>query len=111
MSAVRTRNLKQVQAQALTPRVQAVRGGPQYALGDLFSCTLTGCEILVKSQHPDLLFLQEATEEIIALPSLVGGHFFRHGITQGITNGELYISIIFFFRWNFGGFGGHGNRC
>ena len=39
---------------------------------------------LVKSQHPDLLFLQEATEEIIALPSLVGGHFFRHGMERRI---------------------------
>jgi endonuclease/exonuclease/phosphatase (EEP) superfamily protein YafD len=33
---------------------------------------------LVKAYHPDLLFLQEATEEVAALPSLVGGHFFRH---------------------------------
>src|ERR1700760_1495296 len=33
---------------------------------------------LVKSTHPDLLLLQECTEDIAALPSLVGGHFFRH---------------------------------
>src|ERR1700754_949407 len=33
---------------------------------------------LVKSHHPDLLLLQECTEDIAALPSLVGGHFFRH---------------------------------
>ena len=33
---------------------------------------------LVKSHHPDLLLLQECTEDIVALPSLVGGHFFRH---------------------------------
>jgi endonuclease/exonuclease/phosphatase family metal-dependent hydrolase len=33
---------------------------------------------LVKSRHPDLLLLQECTEDIAALPSLVGGHFFRH---------------------------------
>ena len=33
---------------------------------------------LVKSHHPDLLLLQECTEDIISLPSLVGGHFFRH---------------------------------
>src|ERR1019366_7238975 len=39
---------------------------------------------LVKSHHPDLLFLQEATEEIAALPSLVGGHFFRHGMERRI---------------------------
>jgi hypothetical protein len=32
---------------------------------------------LVKSRHPDLLLLQECTEDIAALPSLVGGHFFR----------------------------------
>src|SRR6202051_699807 len=38
----------------------------------------------VKSHHPDLLFLQEATEEIAALPSLVGGHFFRHGMERRI---------------------------
>ena len=33
---------------------------------------------LVKSHHPDLLLLQECTEDITTLPSLVGGHFFRH---------------------------------
>ncbi len=33
---------------------------------------------LVKSHHPDLLLLQECTEDIVSLPSLVGGHFFRH---------------------------------
>src|SRR5438445_4144229 len=33
---------------------------------------------LVNSHHPDLLLLQECTEDITALPSLVGGHFFRH---------------------------------
>jgi beta-galactosidase len=35
----------------ITPRAQSVRGGPQWAAGDLASCTMTGCEILVKSQH------------------------------------------------------------
>jgi len=39
---------------------------------------------LVKSHHPDLLFLQEATEDITALPNLVGGHFFRHGMERRI---------------------------
>jgi endonuclease/exonuclease/phosphatase family metal-dependent hydrolase len=33
---------------------------------------------LVKSHHPDLLLLQECTEDISSLPALVGGHFFRH---------------------------------
>src|ERR1700744_6228945 len=39
---------------------------------------------LVKSHHPDLLFLQEATEEVTALPTLVGGHFFRHAMDRRI---------------------------
>ncbi len=39
---------------------------------------------LVKSHHPDLLLLQECTEEIITLPSLVGGHFFRHPMQSRI---------------------------
>jgi endonuclease/exonuclease/phosphatase (EEP) superfamily protein YafD len=39
---------------------------------------------LVRSHHPDLLFLQEATEDITALPTLVGGHFFRHGMERRI---------------------------
>jgi endonuclease/exonuclease/phosphatase family metal-dependent hydrolase len=33
---------------------------------------------LVKATHPDLLLLQECTEDIASLPSQVGGHFFRH---------------------------------
>ena len=39
---------------------------------------------LVKSHQPDLLFLQEATEDIAALPHLVGGHFFRHPMERRI---------------------------
>lgn len=39
---------------------------------------------LVKSHHPDLLLLQECTEDIITLPSLVGGHFFRHPMQSRI---------------------------
>lgn len=39
---------------------------------------------LVKSRHPDLLVLQECTEDIAALPSLVGGHFFRHPMQSRI---------------------------
>jgi endonuclease/exonuclease/phosphatase family metal-dependent hydrolase len=39
---------------------------------------------LVQAHHPDLLLLQECTEEIISLPSLVGGHFFRHPMQSRI---------------------------
>lgn len=33
---------------------------------------------LVKSHQPDLMLLQECTEDISELPVLVGGHFFHH---------------------------------
>jgi beta-galactosidase len=36
----------------ITPRVSAIRGGPQFAPGDLLSCTVTGCEIGIKNGHP-----------------------------------------------------------
>jgi endonuclease/exonuclease/phosphatase family metal-dependent hydrolase len=39
---------------------------------------------LIHAHRPDLLLLQEATEEIAALPSLVGGHFFRHPMQKRI---------------------------
>jgi endonuclease/exonuclease/phosphatase family metal-dependent hydrolase len=39
---------------------------------------------LIRSYHPDLMLLQEATEEISQLPSLVGGHFFRHPMQKRI---------------------------
>ena len=39
---------------------------------------------LIKSHHPDLLLLQECTEDITTLPSLVGGHFFRHPMQSRI---------------------------
>jgi endonuclease/exonuclease/phosphatase family metal-dependent hydrolase len=39
---------------------------------------------LVRSHHPDLLFLQEATEDVATLPTLVGGHFFRHPMDRRI---------------------------
>jgi endonuclease/exonuclease/phosphatase family metal-dependent hydrolase len=39
---------------------------------------------LVQTHQPDLLLLQECTEDIVTLPSLVGGHFFRHPMQSRI---------------------------
>lgn len=39
---------------------------------------------LVRNYHPDLLLLQEATQEIVELPSLVGGYFFHHPMQSRI---------------------------
>ena len=39
---------------------------------------------LIHAYGPDLLLLQEATEEIARLPDLVGGHFFRHPMQKRI---------------------------
>jgi len=39
---------------------------------------------LVRRQSPDLLLLQEATEDMNALPSLVGGYFFRHPMQKRV---------------------------
>jgi endonuclease/exonuclease/phosphatase family metal-dependent hydrolase len=39
---------------------------------------------LVRGHHPDLLLLQECTEDIASLPALVGGHFFRHPMQSRI---------------------------
>lgn len=40
---------------------------------------------LIQRNRPDLLLLQEATEELDALPALVGGHFFREPL-----DGRIY---------------------
>ena len=40
---------------------------------------------LIERQRPDLLLLQEATEELKELPSLVGGHFFHEPL-----DGRIY---------------------
>ena len=40
---------------------------------------------LIERQRPDLLLLQEATEELRELPALVGGHFFREPL-----DGRIY---------------------
>jgi endonuclease/exonuclease/phosphatase family metal-dependent hydrolase len=39
---------------------------------------------LVRLHRPDLVLLQEATEDLAQLPSLVGGHFCRHGMERRI---------------------------
>ena len=39
---------------------------------------------LIGRERPDLLLLQEATEDLNALPSLVGGHFFRHPMQKRV---------------------------
>jgi hypothetical protein len=36
----------------ITPRASSIRGGPQFAAGDLIACTVTGCEIGLKNGHP-----------------------------------------------------------
>lgn len=39
---------------------------------------------LIRAHRPDLVLLQEATEDIGVLPQLVGGHFSRHGMDRRI---------------------------
>jgi endonuclease/exonuclease/phosphatase (EEP) superfamily protein YafD len=39
---------------------------------------------LIHKHRPDLLLLQEATEDIEALPTLAGGYFHRHGMARRI---------------------------
>ena len=39
---------------------------------------------LIRVHRPDLVLLQEATEDIAVLPQLVGGHFCRHGMDRRI---------------------------
>ncbi len=39
---------------------------------------------LVRRENPDLLLLQEATEDMNMLPSLVGGYFFRHPMQRRV---------------------------
>ena len=39
---------------------------------------------LIRAHRPDLVLLQEATEDIGQLPALVGGHFCRHGMDRRI---------------------------
>ena len=39
---------------------------------------------LIRAHRPDLVLLQEATEDLSLLPSLVGGHFCRHGMDRRI---------------------------
>lgn len=43
---------------------------------------------LIRLHHPDLLLMQEATEELAGLPAVVGGYFFRepmHGRVYGLA--------------------------
>jgi endonuclease/exonuclease/phosphatase family metal-dependent hydrolase len=50
---------------------------------------------LIHAYRPDLLLLQEATEEIAALPSLVGGHFFRHPMQKRIYGLAAWSPHVF----------------
>jgi len=50
---------------------------------------------VVRQHHPDLLLLQEATEEIARLPSLVGGHFFRHPMHARIYGLAAWSALPF----------------
>ena len=54
----------------------------------LTGATVNDVAALVEEYHPDLLLMQEATEEMVDLPTSVGGHFFRehlHGRVYGLA--------------------------
>ena len=54
----------------------------------LTGATVQDVAALIEGYHPDLLLMQEATEEVAALPTIVGGHFFRehlHGRIYGLA--------------------------
>jgi endonuclease/exonuclease/phosphatase (EEP) superfamily protein YafD len=54
----------------------------------LIGASVEDVAALVERHCPDLLLLQEATEELAALPAIVGGHFFReplHGRIYGLA--------------------------
>ena len=50
---------------------------------------------LVQTHRPDLLLLQECTEDIASLPALVGGHFFRHPMQARIYGLAAWSPHIF----------------
>src|SRR5665811_2640819 len=61
-------------------RVRSSAASDVYKRQNLLRLTGAGVEdvaALVERHHPDLLFLQEAIEEMADLPALVGGYFFR----------------------------------
>ena len=45
---------------------------------------VTDVAALIEVHHPDLLFMQEATEEIEALPSAIGGHLVHQHLSKRI---------------------------
>lgn len=54
----------------------------------LVGAGVTDVAALVRQHHPDLVLMQEATEELASLPSVVGGYFFRepmHGRIYGLA--------------------------
>ena len=54
----------------------------------LTGATVKDVAALIEEYHPDLLLMQEATEEMAALPASVGGHFFHehlHGRIYGLA--------------------------
>lgn len=50
----------------------------------LFGAKVNDVADLIERHHPDLLVMQEATEDFAELPSLVGGHFFREPLSERV---------------------------
>jgi endonuclease/exonuclease/phosphatase (EEP) superfamily protein YafD len=50
----------------------------------LTGATVKDVAALIQGYHPDLLLMQEATEEVVALPTIVGGHFLREHLHSRI---------------------------
>jgi endonuclease/exonuclease/phosphatase (EEP) superfamily protein YafD len=50
----------------------------------LIGAAVEDVAFLIEEHRPDLMLLQEATKEMIALPSLVGGHFYHDPLPRRI---------------------------
>jgi endonuclease/exonuclease/phosphatase family metal-dependent hydrolase len=50
----------------------------------LVGAGVTDVAALIESYRPDLLLMQEATSELSALPSIVGGHYFREPMDRRV---------------------------
>jgi|WetSurMetagenome_2_1015567.scaffolds.fasta_scaffold00272_11 beta-galactosidase len=70
---------------SITPRISAIRGGPQFSPLDIFSCTVTGCEIGIKNGHP-------------ASPAWGAEAWGRHGARFAYDN-EIEFAAEFMQNW------------
>ncbi len=91
LSATGTRDWMPAEHHTPAPKLKVISWNLLYGVG----ARVQDVASLVSQHRPDLLLMQEVTEDIATLPSLVGGHFYREPMHSRIYGLAAWSPVPF----------------